>query len=207
MKELIIGTSNAAKKKAIGSVLAPLGIIVKGTDDLAVSLHIAEDGETAQENARKKALAYAGAIGRPVFSIDNALYLQGLSDEEQPGIHTRRVPGKTGRATDEELLAFYSTKVEELGGKVNGHWEYALCMAEPGGQVMEKCFVSSRLFVSKPTAKMVPGYPLESIQIEPESGRYIAEMTDEEQAAFWQREIGKQIVEFVLEAYKRYIYR
>ncbi|HZO71564.1 MAG TPA: non-canonical purine NTP pyrophosphatase [Ktedonobacteraceae bacterium] len=91
IKELIIGTSNAAKKKAIGSVLAPLGITVKGTDDLAVSLYIVEDGATAQENARKKALAYAGAIGRPVFSIDNALYLQGLSDEEQAAFWQREI--------------------------------------------------------------------------------------------------------------------
>ncbi len=202
MDELIIGTSNAAKKKAIGSVLAPLGITVKGTDDLAVSLHIPEDGATAQENARKKAFAYARAIGRPVLSIDNALYLQGLCDEEQPGVHTRRVPGKAGRATDEELLAFYSIRVKELGGRVSGHWEYALCMADPDGQVTEKVFLSPRLFVSEPTATMLPGYPLESIQIDPASGRYIAEMTDEEQAAFWQREIGGQIVEFVQEAWK-----
>ncbi|HEU5227883.1 MAG TPA: non-canonical purine NTP pyrophosphatase [Ktedonobacteraceae bacterium] len=204
MNELIIGTGNTAKKNAMRAALAPLGIAVKGTDDLGISLHIPEDGATAQENARKKALAYAEALDRPVLSIDNALYLQGLSDDEQPGIHTRRVPGKTGRATDEELLAYYSAKVKTLGGTIKGRWEYALCIATPDGQVMEQVFLSPRLFVNEPCASMLPGYPLESIQIEPESGKYIAEMTNEEQDAFWQRQIGGQIAQFVQEASRTY---
>ena len=70
-----------------------------GTDNLGIVLEIEEDGTTAQENARKKSLLYARAVGQPVLSLDNALYLQGLSKDEQPGIHTRRIPGKAGRAT------------------------------------------------------------------------------------------------------------
>lgn len=75
MKELIIGTGNKAKKKAFRSVFAPLGITILGTDELGISLDIQEDGSTAQENARKKSLAYAQAVDRPVLSLDNALYL------------------------------------------------------------------------------------------------------------------------------------
>jgi inosine/xanthosine triphosphate pyrophosphatase family protein len=58
MKELIIGTGNAAEKKAIQSALTPLGITIKGTDDFGIVLEIEEDGTTAQENARKKSLLY-----------------------------------------------------------------------------------------------------------------------------------------------------
>ncbi|SRR5258706_4407597 len=198
-QELIIGTGNAAKKKAIQSALTPLGITIKGTDDLGIALEIQEDGTTAQENARKKSLLYAQAVGQPVLSVDNALYLQGLTEDEQPGIHTRRIPGKAGRASDKDLLEFYARTIKALGGKIIGHWEYALCLADAEGRVFEKTFLSPRIFVSTPSAYLLPGYPLESIQIDPESGQYITEMTEEEQAAFWQKTIGQFLVDFVRE--------
>jgi XTP/dITP diphosphohydrolase len=198
MVELIVGTSNPAKKQMIRSALAPLDIVVRGTDDIGISLEINEDGATAQENARKKSLAYAQALGRSVLSIDNALYLQGLTDAEQPGIHTRRIDG-SGRATDEALLAHYSKQIERLGGRVHGHWEFAVCVATGRGQIFERTIVSPRTFVDKPSQQMIPGYPLESIQIEPESGMYISEMSPEEQDAFWQNIIGKQLCAFIRE--------
>jgi hypothetical protein len=38
---------------------------------------------------------------------------------------------------------------------------------------------------------------LESIQIDPETGKYISEMTTEEQAEFWQRTLGSKLCSFV----------
>lgn len=200
MYEIVIGTGNPAKKKAVQAALAPLGIAVLGTDDLNLVLDVLEDGATAQENARKKSLAYARALGRPVLSIDNALYMDGLRESEQPGIYTRRVPGREGRATDAELLEYFTRRVEALGGKVRGHWEYAVCIADSAGRTFERSFLSHRLFVNQPSTHMLPGYPLESIQIEPESGRYVSEMTDEEQAVFWQKTVGQPLSEFVRDA-------
>lgn len=197
MKEIIVGTSNPAKKDMVRAALLPIGVAVRGTDDLGISLQIDEDGITAQENARKKSLAYSQATNGIVLSIDNALYLEGLSDEEQPGINTRRIPGKAGRATDEELLNFYSKKIMELGGRVNGRWEFAVCIATPSGQLIEKTIISPRKFVSKPSQSLLPGYPLESIQIDPHSQRYISEMSSEEQALFWQEIVGKDLCELV----------
>lgn len=135
-----------------------------------------------------------------VLSVDNALYLEGLPAEKQPGIHTRSIPGKTGRATDQELLAFYAQTLETLGGRMNGHWEYALCLADAHGRIYEHSFFSSRIFVSTPSPRLLPGYPLESIQLDPQSGTYVAEMSEEEQAAFWQKTIGQALVDFVQKA-------
>lgn len=201
-RELIIGTGNAAKKKAIQSALSPLDITVRGTDDLGIFLDVPEDGQTVQANARQKSLAYAQVVGQPVLSMDNALYLQGLPDDEQPGIRTRRIPGSTTRPTDAELLTYYTRKIKALGNMIHGHWEYALCMADTQGQMVEKTYLSPRLFVSEPCAALLPGYPLESLQIEPESGKYIAEMSENEQAAFWQKGIGQFLADFVQEAYR-----
>ncbi|HEX5690749.1 MAG TPA: non-canonical purine NTP pyrophosphatase, partial [Roseiflexaceae bacterium] len=104
MPELVIGTSNPAKKQMIQSALRPLGLLMRGIDDYGLALDVEEDGATVQANARKKALAYAQALGRPVLSMDNALYLEGLADAEQPGLYTGRIGGRPHRASDDELL-------------------------------------------------------------------------------------------------------
>ena len=44
---------------------------------------------------------------------------------------------------------------------------------------------------------MIPGYPLESLQIDQASGKYISDMTDAEQEEFWQRAVGEELCAFV----------
>jgi hypothetical protein len=87
--------------------------------------------------------------------------------------------------------------VESLGGKATGYWEYGVCIADPDGKVAEVTIKTPRIFSSKPSEASVPGYPLESIQIDPETGKYIAELTAEERATFWQRTLGAPLRTFV----------
>jgi inosine/xanthosine triphosphate pyrophosphatase family protein len=197
MQELVVGTSNPAKLQMIRDALAPLAIRVIGTHDLGISLQVEEDGLTAQDNARKKSLAYAQATGQRVLSIDNALYLDGLADHEQPGIATRRIPGYAGRASDQQLLVYYAQWIARLGGRIDGRWEFAICLAGADGRYFETVIRSPRTFISMPSTMMIPGYPLESIQIDPASGSYLSEMPPEEQAAFWQQTIGRELCDFL----------
>ena len=57
MKELTFGTTNEAKIKQIRGALAPAEIDVNGVADKSLLPEVVEDGKTANENARKKALA------------------------------------------------------------------------------------------------------------------------------------------------------
>jgi len=195
MKEIIIGTQNSAKIKQISGALSGLNIEVKGLpykmDD------IEENGSTAQENARLKAKEYSQKLEEIVLSMDNALYLEGLSDNEQPGINVRRIPGTTNRPSDIEALNYYVNIIEKMGGEVNGKWEFAICLAKDGEIIDEITIISPRLFVSKPSPKIVEGYPLESIQVDMESKIYISDMTQKEQNEFWQRTIGEEICKFI----------
>ncbi len=196
MITITMGTTNPAKISQIAGALAPLGIEVVGVADKKLLPKVVEDGTTIQENARKKAIAYAKTLNRRIFSMDNALYLNGLSLQDQPGIHVRRIGGQE-RNTDDELLEHYQKVVRSLGDKVEGHWEFGVCVADPDGKIWETTIKSPRIFTSKRSLSVVPGYPLESIQIDPESGRYISEMSEAEQAAFWQRMIGKELIKFM----------
>jgi hypothetical protein len=108
------------------------------------------------------------------------------------------VPGREGRATDAELLEYFARRVEALGGKVRGHWEYAVCIADSAGRTFERSFLSHRLFVNQPSAHMLPAIA-QSIRIG-RRGRYISEMSDEEQATFWQKTVGQPLSKFVRDA-------
>jgi XTP/dITP diphosphohydrolase len=195
MKKIIIGTQNQAKVKQIAGALADLEIQVEGLpykiDD------IKEDGSTAQENARLKAVAYSKKLDTIVLSMDNALYLDGLPDNNQPGINVRRIPNSTGRPSDDEMLRYYTSTIKKLGDRINGRWEFAICIADNGKVLKETTIISPRIFVSKLSENTVEGYPLESIQLDPESETYISDMSQEEQDKFWQKVIGEQLCEFV----------
>lgn len=193
--ELVFGTSNKAKIRQVQDALGE-GFIVRGINDFGVDIDIVEDGNTAQENARKKSVAYAKALGRTVFSMDNALYFKGLSDNEQPGLYVRRIGG-IERSSDQEMVESYANLVQQHGGQLEGWWEYGLSIAQTQGSSIEDSIISPRIFVAKQSSKIVPGYPLESIQIDPETGKYISEMTTEEQAAFWQHTIGEPLNAFI----------
>lgn len=196
MKELTFGTTNEAKIKQIRGALVPAGIEVNGVADKSVLPVVVEDGKTANENARKKALAYAKALGKTVFSMDNALYINGLTEDRQPALNVRRIDGHTA-TTDEEMIEYYSKLIQNLGGKAEGYWEFGICIATPEGDYRETTIKSPRTFVSTPTTNRQEGYPLESIQIDPATGKYIADMTQQEQDIFWQKAIGSKLLEFV----------
>ena len=194
MKEIIFGTANPGKIAHVQAALSPLNIKVLGLSEFGDFPDVEEDGKTPQENSKKKAMVYCKAIGRPVLSMDNALYIDGLDDESQPGMHVRRIPGSKERPTDEQMLEYYSALIEKHGGKMTGHWEFSMCIAFPDGTAKEVTAISkTRYFTSKVSPERMPGYPLESIQIDKELDKYIVEMTKEESDLFWQESVGDEL--------------
>lgn len=200
MKEIIYGTTNPAKIAQVKDVLEPLGFKIRGLADFDKKIVVDEDGQTADENARKKAMAYSKEINEPVLSMDVALYIQGLPDDQQPGLHVRRLQDNE-RATDEELIEHYSKLVDQLGGRADAYWRYAFALAWPNSKCTSFVHDSPRIFVSKPSEKIVTGYPTESLLLDPDSGKYISELSSNEMAAFWRKTVGAPLVQFVKENY------
>ena len=197
MAEIIVGTTNEAKVQQIRGALRNIGIVVNGVEDKSLLPDVKEDGLTAIDNARKKALAYSASLGHTVLSMDNALYIHGLNDNQQPGLHVRRIDG-VERSSDEDLIKYYVKTISSLGDTAKAHWEFGVCVANPKGLLGETKIVSpERIFTTKVGAGAVPGYPLDSIQIDPISGKYFSEMRQQETDEFWQQSIGKELSDFV----------
>ena len=177
MIELVYGTGNPAKLAAMRETLAPIGIEIIGLNETGIAVpDVEESGSTPLENARIKALAYYNALKRPVFSCDSGLYIDGLSDEEQPGIHIRMVNGK--RLSDEEMITHYSDIARRMGGRAVARYKNAICLVMGSGEVYEHFGddIASYVFylVDKPhnDRVRVSGFPLDCLSVHIGSGEY-----------------------------------
>ncbi|HEY1249312.1 MAG TPA: non-canonical purine NTP pyrophosphatase [Nitrososphaera sp.] len=181
MMKLLIATHNTAKYRRYRTILEQVqDLTLLSLRDVAISEKIAENGMTAEENARKKAQGYASLAGLPTLSIDEALFVEGFRPEEQPGVNVRRYLGR--EATDEELLATFLEKMKLLAPhQRRANWTYAICMAFPHGKISLTQVSIPTLFTDEPHSSLLPGYPLHSLQIDPRLGKKLCDCTPEEE--------------------------
>ncbi|MHA1959823.1 MAG: non-canonical purine NTP pyrophosphatase [Candidatus Thorarchaeota archaeon] len=203
MRQIVLGTSNPAKKESLQAALVMINVKVIASYEIGHSIEVSEDGNTIIDNARRKALAYAEILQRRVLSTDCALYLSGLKNAEQLGMFIRRGIRSQERASDEDLLAYVAKKIEPLGGIAEGHYETALCLALPDEGLIETIIKEPVNFVSIPSPTVLSGAPLASIRVDPSSGKYLSEMTLEERVSFWQAAFGLEVCEFIRDALGR----
>ena len=175
----LYGTSNPAKLLHMKNVLEGLDIEVIGLKDVDLKFdEIDESGNEPLENARIKALAYYRVYRRPVFSCDSGLYIEGLSKENQPGVHVRRVNGKS--LNDEEMIDYYSFLAKKLGGQAKARYKNGICLVIDDKNIFEydgeDIGTGSFIISSKPHKKRNEGFPLDSLSVDIESNRYYIDM-------------------------------
>ena len=133
-----------------------------------------ENGKTPLENAEIKAKVYFDAFHMPVFSCDSGLYFDELTDEEQPGIHVRRVNGR--ELTDEEMITHYASLAKKHGGRITGRYRNAIYFILDENHHYSSMDMSIAtepfILVTKPHEKRVPGFPLDSLSVDIATGEY-----------------------------------
>jgi XTP/dITP diphosphohydrolase len=95
---VLIATRSTAKARELRELLEIPGLELVSLDELGVAGEIAEDGQTFDENAVKKALGYARIAGMPAIADDSGLEVDALGGA--PGVRTRRFAGPD--ASDDE---------------------------------------------------------------------------------------------------------
>ncbi len=199
--KILYGTTNSGKLQAMRNGVKGLDIEIIGLNDLNCELPVIDEcGKTPLENAEIKAREYFNAFQMPVFSCDSGLYFDDLEDEQQPGIYVRRINGK--ELDDDEMLAYYADLAKAHGGKMTGRYRNAIyfIMDETHHYSSMDMSIATEPFVlvSKPHAKRVDGFPLDSLSIDIESGKYyydlevkdVSTSVDEGVRAFFQRYLG-----------------
>jgi XTP/dITP diphosphohydrolase len=173
--KLLYGTGNPAK-------LAGLDIEVIGLKEVEWDVGlIDESGNDPLQNARIKALAYYRAGRMPVFSCDSGLYLEGVPPELQPGVHVRRVGGRT--LDDQGMIEYYTALAARRGGIVKARYRNAICLVLDEENICEydgeDICSEEFLLVTKTHPHRVEGFPLDSISVEVKSGKYYMDLEEE----------------------------
>lgn len=91
MKQLLIATTNKGKLREIEAILTGLPLELVSLRELAAIDEPDETGATFAENARLKALYYAGATGLETVADDSGLEIDALGGA--PGVHSARWHG------------------------------------------------------------------------------------------------------------------
>lgn len=177
---IVIGTHNPAKVESYRSRLLHIAERVVSPKDLGISDKPRETGDTAEENVRIKCNFYATGSGLPVVCIDEALYADFLSEEDQPGVHVRRIRG-VEEVSDERLFAFWEERILQARvQKRTGKWHVAYGVAIPQGDIRIISRDEPIQFFYPPSSKRIPGRPLSSLQGPTRFGKPHCELTSEE---------------------------
>lgn len=195
MKKVLFATGNESKVKRFKDGLLRNGIEIITIKDIDEDIEASEDGKDAIENALIKARAYAKVLDIPVFAMDDSLYIDNIPDDKQPGLYVRRVNGK--RLSDEEMLTYYSNLAHEYGvdGKLTCRWVYGIAVINNGVESTYTWSKDDFYIVDKPSDKIDPGYPLNTISINKKLNKYFTDMTKEDYDSV--KEDESDVVEFL----------
>ena len=196
--KLLFATTNPAKVKTYKDKLAEKGIELITIKDLGIKININENGKNALENAYIKAKTYYDKTKIPTIGMDDSLFIEGISEEEQPGTNVRRVNGK--RLNDEEMIEHYTKLVKKYGNKLTAKWVYGVVVCTDKGIFKFTWSKDDFYLVDKPIEKRNVGYPLDSISVIPETGKYFAELVEQKDEKYKKKESIEKVINFIVKS-------
>lgn len=184
MNTILLATSNPHKIEEVIAVLGPLGFTVLGLDSLeTIPPEPVEDGETFEENARKKAVGYAAATGQICLADDSGLEVDAL--DGRPGVHSARFAG-IGETRDERDAANNAKLLRELADvpaeRRGARFVCAMCLAKPSGEVLAETRGTFEGVIGH-EARGSNGFGYDPLLILPDEGRTSAELSSAEKNA------------------------
>ncbi len=195
MKKVLFATENQSKAKRFKKELLENNIEIITINDLEKKIEIEENGKNAIENALIKARAYASIYNIPVLAMDDNLYIEGIPEDKQPGMYVRRVNGK--RLSDDEMIEYYANLANTYGenGKLTCRWVYGIAIMNNGIESTYTWNKEDFYIVNKPSNKVNPGYPLNTISINKRLNKYFTDITEADKLLLEEDE--SDVIEFI----------
>lgn len=196
MYKLLVGTGNKTRLEYVKGILEELNIQIFGLNDLNISYRAKENGNTAIENSLNKALTYNKISKIPTLAIDAGLYIDNFPKEKQPGLYVRRIGLNKSEVSDEEMLHYYIKELKKYGGESKGYWEIGITLVNNENEIYKTTFQRATNFISTKSNIYSENEPLNSIQIDYKTGKYVSELNVQEKIES-QNDLAGHIFEFV----------
>ena len=200
---ILLGTTNPSKVKRFSDLLKGCDAEFVILNDLAITDEPEENGTTPEENAILKVKFY-GKYFDIVICNDSGLYFEelALDDVRQPGLNVR-TPMGMDRLSDEEMIDYYSKLIGELGGEVSAYYLDGIAVYNQGTiySFMDADMAQntgSFYMIETPSPKRFEGWPLDSLSINKETGKYFVDGSiDESKENIIKDQYEKSIVDFL----------
>jgi XTP/dITP diphosphohydrolase len=169
--DLVVATRNKKKLAEILELLSDLSFNVLSIDDFPGIPEIMEDGNTFEDNAKKKAVQIAQFTKYLTLADDSGLEIDYL--DGQPGVHSARFAGENATDADRNRKILNLMK-DASSGERKARFRCAIAIASPDGYleiVTGKCEGEIAL---KPRGNQGFGY--DPIFIVPEYEKTFAEL-------------------------------
>jgi len=176
LKQIVVASNNAKKRREIVQVLAALGVALLPAE-ATVFVDVLEDADSFAGNAKKKAEAFAMANHLPALADDSGLCVDAL--DGAPGVYSARFAGEdaTDARNNARLLALLGDATQR-----SAHFICALHLAFPDGRaaLTSEGRVQGEI-LHEPAGDAGFGY--DPLFFSPELGKAFALATPEEKAS------------------------
>jgi XTP/dITP diphosphohydrolase len=194
-RHILVATSNAGKLRDFAGAAAPFGIAIAGIPRFSSLAEVVEDGETFEENARKKAEFYSlTAPGELVLADDSGMEVDALGGA--PGVHSARYATE-GPHTAERNTSERNTSDEANNARVlrelasvaaeqrSGRFVCVLAVARDGQTLRIFRGAAEGIILEAPRGQNGFGY--DPLFYFPQIGKTFAELSAEEKAQYSHR--------------------
>jgi XTP/dITP diphosphohydrolase len=126
MNQLFVATNNRGKLREILSLLDGLSLEITTPEMMGINQDVAETGNSYEENASLKALAFSHASGFVVLADDSGLEVDALHG--LPGIHSARF-SPLPRANDADRRTYLLDLLKDYPRPWNAHFHCTVAIA------------------------------------------------------------------------------
>jgi XTP/dITP diphosphohydrolase len=186
--KILVATTNPGKIAELKTMLT-LDVELFGLSDFDNIAEVEEDGSTFAENARKKALGYAQAIGLWTIADDSGLVVDAL--DGAPGVKSARFSGDKLKGDERTLIDHRNiAKVLELlkdtpEEKRTARFVCSLCLASAEKVLIETEGTLEGLITDREIGKNGFGY--DPVFFVPHLNKTVGQLTAEEKNAISHR--------------------
>ena len=171
---IVVATRNQHKKQELIALLRGLDITIRTLDDFPEAPEVAEDGDTCEANAVKKAVEIAQYTGLTAVADDTGLEVDALGG--RPGVFAARYAGE--QATYEDNCRKLLQELQGVpAGRRSGRFVTVAAIATPEGRRLSVKGVLEGMIAEQPTGSHGFGY--DPVFVLPEYGRTLAQLSPE----------------------------
>jgi len=183
MKRIIFATHSPGKIREMRDILAGLEVEIISAEDAGIFEDPAEDGETFQENALKKAKFVSERTGEWVLADDSGLCIEALNG--LPGVKSARWAGDREAADLTKHTLDQMKNVSE--GRRQAYFETAAVLYSPNGRHWFFEGTVKGIITFEPRGTPLPKLQYDVIFVPDGHNRTFAEMSAQEKNAISHR--------------------